>query len=391
MNIVIIGGGCAGFEAALAARRQNPDCTIQLFSEESVRPYRRPALPRLLTETVPDLQFYLKDEAFFAEQKIELVLNRKAVEIDRDAHLVRFADGSSADYDKLLLATGSNPFRPPVEGSGLEGVLCCRSLIDVKRIAAAIEGGAKRIVVIGGGLLGLELTDNLLKAGMTVTVAEGCPTILPKQLDSEGAALLAQSIAAQPGLSAHYGACVQALLGKERVTEVALADGAVVPADLVILSVGVRSNAALAERAGLPVERGLVVDEHLQSADPDIYGAGDCASVAGFCPGLWPVARDQGRAAGINMAGGAAAFQSGNYPARLVAFGTKLFSIGDNGAGTTGAIQVADRIYRRLSFDAQERLCGVILIGEIGDAARLQQALEQKMTRTELQNNNLLI
>lgn len=374
MKLVIIGGGCAGLEAAAAARANNPDLEIVLYSADTQRPYRRPALPRKLYQDLPDGQFFIQGENFFAERNIQLELGKTASVLDREHKQIFFTDGEQASYDKLILTMGANPVVPPLPGVNLSGVSSCRNLSDLEAMRAR---QAKNIIVLGGGLLGLEMAEQLLKTGATVTVVELSPILLPRQLDKQSAEIVARKLAATENLQTRFGLGIAAFLGDENtgVSAVELSNGEVLPCDLAVLAIGVRPNCALAEAAGLEVNRGIVVNAQMVTSDPDIAAAGDCANFANYAPNLWLTARDQGKVAGTVMAGGNVQYTSQVVPARLMAFQLKLFSIGRNDDTTRGEITQSGDQYRRLSYDENGKLCGAILLGDLSEAPELTRQL----------------
>ncbi len=383
-KFVIVGGGCAALEAAVAAREHRPAAEIVILSEEAVAPYRRPALTRMLSGAESP-QFMLKKPEFFTEKRLELVLNVRVESFNAFTHEVRCADGRIFNYDRLLLATGGRARFFDWPGRELEGVTGCRSLADLKTIRAAVEGGVvKRAAVVGGGLLGLEMADALCEGGVPVTVIEAQKRLLPRQLDEEGSRMLAEIVTACNQTSLRLDAQVTRFTGTGRVSGVELADGEIIPAELVIVAVGMTPNDELAAAAGLATATGIVTDLRCQSSAPDVFAAGDCARVNHFNMGLWQPAHDQGVVAGTNLAGGDAHFKPEPAAARMAAFGTRLFSLGDlAGERCGGATDETAHSVRSL-YIRNNKLAGAMLLGDLSGQLKIQQALIAGADRDEL-------
>ncbi len=233
-----------------------------------------------------------------------LYKGHKVVGIDREAKTVTSEHGEVVSYDKLIIATGSNPFIIPVPGKDLPGVLTYRDLDDVKAMLLAAQSRDKA-VVIGGGLLGLEAAAGLKARDMDVTVVHLMPTLMERQLDPAAGYLLQRELEAR-GIKVITKANTKAILGDARVEGVELADGTVIPATLVVMAVGIRPNADLAKEAGLEVNRGIVVDDGMRTSDPDIYALGECAEVGGQVYGLVAPLYEMARVAAAQLAGDAA-------------------------------------------------------------------------------------
>lgn len=274
-DVVIVGAGQAGFQVAASLREQGHPGRVVLVGDEPGVPYQRPPLSKAyLSGALPGERLALRPQAFYDKHDIELVCGR-AVGIDRDRRRVALADERELEYGHLVLATGTRNRELPVPGAKLDGVLGLRTREDADALRERI-GGARNVVVIGGGFIGLEFAAAAAKLGLSVTVLEASDRLMRR--------------AVSPAVSAHYrelherqgtrvlsGASVVALHGGHEVTGVELADGSVLPADLVVVGIGVVPNAELAADAGLTVDNGIVVDEHLSTSDPRISAVGDCA------------------------------------------------------------------------------------------------------------------
>ena len=367
MDILIIGGGVAAFEAALAASAATPAHHVTLCSKEAVPPYRRPALSRMVAEQLPDTAFYFKAPAFYAERNIELLLNKEAVAIDREGKKVTFKDGSVLPYDRLILATGGTAFVPPIEGA--EYVRVLRDYEDLQKIRQEIAAGAEEAVVVGGGVLGLELADSLIAKGCRVTLLEAGPAVLSRNLDPESAAMVMEQLRSIPGLT------VKTDVKIKKVTSTGIElENETLNSKLVFFSTGVRSAANLALDAGLQVNKGIVVDSRMMTSDPAIYSCGDAAEPPCGACGLLNAAKSMGHVAGVNASGGDETFVPEVYPVRLMALGIKLFSAGKlNDAVSENSCN--DGNYCRLTRDCCGNLTGVILLGDLKSAVSLQKEL----------------
>ena len=367
MNILIIGGGVAAFEAGLAASAASSDHHVTICSKEGVPPYRRPALSRMVSEQLSDTAFYFKDQNFYAERNIQLLLNKEAVSIDRKKQEVFFKDNSVLPYDRLILATGGNAFIPPVEGAEYAKVL--RDYEDLQQIRNEIASGANDAVIVGGGVLGLELADSLLAKGCRVTLLEAGSEVLSRNLDQESAAMVMEQLRQIPGLT------VKTNIKVKKVTPDGIElENEKIPSKMVFFSTGVRSAAQLAVDAKLQVNKGIVVDSHMVTSDPLIYSCGDAAEPpSGIC-GLLSAAKSMGHTAGVNAAGGNEEFVPEIYPVRLMALGIKLFSAGKLNDAVSEKT-CADGNYQRLTRDCCGNLTGVILLGDLKSAVKLQKEL----------------
>jgi 3-phenylpropionate/trans-cinnamate dioxygenase ferredoxin reductase component len=281
--VVVVGAGLAGAKAAETLRAEGFDGRIVLVGAEPERPYERPPLSKqyLLGAAGRD-SAYVHPEGWYADSDVELRIGVRVVGLDPAGHRVQLDSGEELTYRSVLLATGATPRRLPVSGAELDGVRYLRSLADADRLKADLEGGGRRVVVVGGGWIGLEVTAAARHHGNAVTVVEPQPTPLYGVLGAELGAVFARLHVAHD-VDLRTGVSVQALEGPGgRVRSVLLDGGVALPADLVVVGVGVVPDVRLAEAAGLPVQNGIVVDAALRSAVPDVYAAGDVA--AAFSP-----------------------------------------------------------------------------------------------------------
>ena len=373
---LIIGAGIAGVSAADAIHQADPNAKIVLLSDETELPYFRMNLTRYLAGELDDSKLDLHSRAWYLENDIELHLNSKVVDINAQERLVFTADGRSFAYDRLILTTGASPFVPPFAGAHLPGVQTLRTLRDANAILSVCSRPVN-VVCIGGGLLGLEVAGAISKRGANVSVVESLPWLLPRQLDQPASRILQQKIEAM-GIHVYTGAKTKALVGLEHVEAVELEDGSSLPADLVIISACVSANLELAHKAGLAVNRGIIVDDTMRTSDPNIYAAGDDTEYQGRMYGLWVPAKSQGTIAGFSAAGKPARFVSDPPSARLKVLGIDLFSIGEITPTQSGDVLLADQSdgnYASFLF-REGVLRGSILLGDASLAAPVKSAVE---------------
>lgn len=383
----ILGNGAAGFNAAKAIRERDKTGGVYIISNEEYPSYNRPMLTKSLVAGLDAEQIAIQDASWYEENNVVQILGRQVTSIDTEEKEILTEDGAKFKYTKLIYALGSECFIPPITGADKPEVVAIRKLSDTQKVTELLEK-TKEAVVIGGGVLGLEAAWELKKAHCKVTVLELAPRLMGRQLDV-GAGEMLKSIGEGQGIAIHTGVQISAIEGEEHVTGVRLGDGTVIPAQLVIVSCGVRSNIQIAKEAGAAVDRAVIVDSHMASSVPDIYACGDCAQYEGINYAIWPQAVEQGKTAGANAAGEELSYTT--VPAALTFHGmnTALFSIGDNGGNP-------DLVYRTVEFKdmsrkqyekyyfRNNRLCGVILIGDVSKMGEITEAVERKASFKEL-------
>ncbi|MFQ5535341.1 MAG: NAD(P)/FAD-dependent oxidoreductase [Sphingomonadales bacterium] len=273
-TFVIVGAGHAGGEAAAALRLRKFKGRIVVIGDEPHVPYERPPLSKqLLSGEFEVERTYLKPRAVYDSQDIELRLGLKVEAIDRAAHSLRLSDGAELGYDKLLIATGSRVRKLPVPGADLDGVHYVRTIADTLAIRDRLKPGA-RLVVVGGGYIGLEVAAVARKLGAEVAVLEALPRVMMRVVGQEIASFY-EGVHRENGVDLRLGMAVTRIEGAEQVKRVICADGAALDADIVVIGVGIVPNIELAEAAGLEIDNGVVVDEFACTSDPDIFAAGD--------------------------------------------------------------------------------------------------------------------
>jgi len=392
MKLVMVGNGMAGVRTLEELLKLAPDLyDITVFGAEPHPNYNRILLSPVLAgeQTVDDIVLNPLD--WYAENGITLHTGKKVVKIDRAAREVVAEDGTRAEYDRLLLATGSNPFILPVPGADLPGVISFRDIADVEAMIGAASQ-YRHAVVIGGGLLGLEAANGLMKRGMDVTVVHIAPWLMERQLDEPAARLLQKSLEAKGMKFLLQKQTAELVKGESgRVAAIKFKDGDSVPADLVVMAVGIRPNTELAESAGLHCNRGIVVNDTMQTFDPRIYSIGECAAHRGIAYGLVAPLFEQAKVCANHLAQyGIGRYQGSVTSTKLKVTGIDLFSAGDfiGGEGTE-AILYSDPIggvYKKLVIK-DNKLVGGVMYGDTVDGAWYFSLLRDGKDVSELRDH----
>jgi len=384
LRLVMVGNGMAGVRTIEELLKIDPSLyEITIFGAEPHPNYNRIMLSPVLAgeQTLEDI--VLNPYDWYHDHDITLHSGKKVVQIDRIRRVVRAEDGTEAAYDRLLLCTGSKPFMLPVPGNDLQGVIAYRDISDTNTM---IETAAthRHAVVIGGGLLGLEAANGLMLRGMSVTVVHVNAWLMERQLDDVAARLLQHSLEAR-GLQFRLGAQTQELVGGDdgRVKAVRFKDGSEVPADLVVMAVGVRPNTELAEQAGLLVNRGIVVNDTMQTVtDPRIWSVGECATHRGTAYGLVAPLFEQAQVAANHLAEfGIARYLGSHTSTKLKVTGIDLFSAGNfMGGEGTEEIVLSDPcagVYKKLVIQ-NDQLIGACLYGDTADGSWYFKLLRER-------------
>jgi len=369
MDYLIIGAGAAGVSAAkeILKNRKSED-RISIFTDEKYPFYYRPRLIECLSGEVEVEDIIINDQKWFEENNIELHLNEKIIEIDSQNKLLK-SKKDQYTYDKLLLANGSHCFVPPFSGVDLDNIFTLRTAADLKEINQAAEK-AKKAVVVGGGLLGLEIAYNFAKAGLDTTVLEVAPYLLPMQLDQRGGDLLEEKLK-QNNVKVVTDAATKGFNGEKSVEKVILEDREI-EADLVLISTGVRSNTSLVENLDIDKNKGILVDSKMQTSNPDIYAAGDVAEFKDKIYGIWPPSLAQGRVAGTVMSGGQAEFDGYVPSHKLKVAGINVVSLGElNKDGDYAEEVLADNeSYVKVIKNKEEKI-GALIVGQYSEQNQL--------------------
>jgi nitrite reductase (NADH) large subunit len=379
-KLVLVGNGMAGVRTLEELLKITPDMyDITVFGAEPYGNYNRIMLSPVLAgeKTVDDIM--LNDEQWYIDNGITLYKGKSVTNIDRANKRVVAEDGTVAEYDRLLLATGSNPFMIPVPGKDKDGVIAFRDIHDVGTMLQASKD-YKKAVVIGGGLLGLEAANGLMKQGMDVTVVHLLDSLMERQLDKPASALLKASLE-ERGMTFLMEAATEEIIGNGRVQGVRFKDGSEVEADLVVMGVGIVPNTELAKATGLHCERGIVVNDVMQTFDPAIYAVGECAQHRGIAYGLVAPLFEQGKVAANQLANlGYAHYQGSVTSTKLKVTGIDLFSAGDFNESEGDEVMVlqdpGSGTYKKLVIN-DNRIKGAVLYGDTIDGTWYFQLMRE--------------
>jgi nitrite reductase (NADH) large subunit len=366
LSVVVIGNGIAGVTAADFVRRGHPDCEIHLVGRETHVLYNRMGISRLVYGRSAMQGLYLLAEPWYDEHGITAWLNTFATEIDLTERRVRLGTGDQLFYDRLILAMGSSSTVPPIEGFGTPGSFVMREAADAMAIRGYVQQhGARTAVVSGAGLLGLEAAHALLELGLQVTVLERGTRLLARQFDARCSELV-QEYFDELGMNIRYRAEAVAVRGGDRVGSVELKDGTSLPCDVFLAAVGIRPNIDLAVAGGLTVNRGIVVDDRMQTSEPGVFAAGDVAEHNGMVLGLWPIAAKQAEVAAANALGGDERLIAEVPATILKGVGLELSAVGRVEALPGEELVVIEdagrRSYRRLVL-ADGQVMGAVILG----------------------------
>ena len=393
-RLVMVGNGMAGVRTLEELLKLAPaEYEITVFGAEPHPNYNRILLSPVLAGEMSIQDIILNDHAWYAQHGIRLHLGKKVERIDRLQRRVVADDGTIADYDRLLLATGSNPFILPIPGNDLPGVISYRDIADTDAMIDAAQRH-RHAVVIGGGLLGLEAANGLKLRGMDVTVIHLADWLLERQLDETAGRMLQRSLEDR-GLKFLLGKQTEMLIFGEsgRVAAVRLKDGLELPAQLVVMAVGIRPNTALAEAAGLHCQRGIVVSDTMQTYDPRIYAVGECVAHRGIAYGLVAPLFEQGKVAANHLANHGISRYTGSLTStKLKVTGIDLFSAGDFFGGKDSEEitlnDAAGGVYKKLVI-RDNRLVGGVLYGDTADGPWYFQLLRDRQDIHEIRDHLL--
>ncbi len=389
LKLVVIGNGMAGMRTVEELLKLAPQLyDITVFGAEPHGNYNRIMLSPVLAgeKTLDDIM--INTPAWYTRHGITLHAGDPVVKINRQKRWVMAESGMKVEYDRLLLATGSNPFIIPVPGHELPGVISFRDIQDVNTMLDA-AGHYRNAVVIGGGLLGLEAANGLRARGMQVTVVHLLDSLMERQLDKAAAELLRQALEAR-GIGFAMQAQTEAILGKDRVTGLRFKDGSEIAADLVVMAVGIRPNIDLAREAGLHCERGIVVNDTLQTYDPTIYAVGECVQHRQATYGLVAPLWEQACVCANHLAEmGYGRYLGSQVSTKLKVTGIDLFSAGDFN-GSEGDEEIVFRDLRRGVYKKlvvrDGRIAGAVLYGDVADGSWYYELMIEGADVSELRD-----
>ena len=382
MKVIIIGNGAAGITAAKTMNELDPKIEMEIYSKEKYPYYFRPKLPDLLGGSVKPEEIFAYTDEWYRNRNIKVHLGVEVTQILPGEKVVVLTTGERVVYDALLLATGSHSFVPPIRGVEKKGVFTLRT-IDCALTIKTYAQQCRKAIVIGGGLLGLEASRALRSLGLEVTVVEVFPRLLPRQLDEEGASILKSKIE-EMNIGIQLSAESEEILGNGGISGLVLKDGRRIEGELILISAGIRTNSEIAGRAGLHVDKGIIVDEHMRTDMSDIYAAGDVAEHNGKIWGIIPAAIDQAKVAAANIAGKNEVTYEATVPyTTLKVVGVDLTSIGvvtPEGEGFKEIRKVRSRegIYKKLVLN-EGKIVGAIFLGDRKDVTPVNKLITGKV------------
>lgn len=375
-NYLIIGNSAGGIGAAEAIREIDKAGAITIISDEPYPAYSRPLISEYLADKCPLERMLFRPPDFYEKNNIQTLLGKKVARVNLNEPTVELESGQTITWRKLLLATGGLPIVPRIEGSGLKGVFTFNKLADAKAIDEFLNLYTRRVraVVIGGGLIGVSVTEALVKRGVEVTIVEMKERILNTILDEETSAIEAKALM-QAGveiISGHTANTIDSYFPGE-VSGVSLDDGRSIPCEMVIISIGVQPRLELVSDSGLKINRGIIVDRHMATSQPNVYACGDVAEAYDFVCGenrltpVWPNAYTGGRIAGLNMAGIPSEYQGGTAMNAMKYFGVNMVSAGIVTPPDDSYEIVSEKhgdIYKKVVLNAGQ-IAGLVFVGDI--------------------------
>ncbi len=376
---LIIGNGAAGNSCAETIRKYDNEGSILIFSKEKYPFYYIPGLPEYLSGERPLDRLIIHGENWYRDKRIKLHLEKKIIQIDASAQKAFTREGQAYPYNKLLLAAGGISFVPSIKGANNAGVFTLRTLAEADAIREKASKSQK-LVLIGGGLLGLEAGNGLRKLGLEVAVIEFFPRLLPRQMDVPGAALLQKQME-EMGFKFYLGETTREIIRQNGGLAVQLESGKIINADMVLISAGTRPDLTLAKSLGMEIDKGVKVDDTMKTGLDEIYAAGDLIEHRGRYYGLWTAAMEQGKVAGAAMAGQPSRYD-GTVPSNILkVVGIDLLSAGEiDVEGRLEAIVSQDegrKTYRKLVVQ-DNTIIGAILLGDLRGSAEILGAIKKR-------------
>jgi NAD(P)H-nitrite reductase large subunit len=392
LHHVIIGASAAGLAAVEAIRRVDQDCPITVISKEPLPLYSRVGLTHFISREVGYDGMRMRDDGYFDRMKVRGVMGVAALAVDPTARRVKLSNGENLAYDNLLVASGSHAVMPPIPGTDLQGIFPCITNVDAKQIDEAISS-AKEAVVIGAGLIGIQVVDAFARRGLKTTVIEQMPYVMPAMADAVSAAMAEEALR-EADVTVRCGVRATELLGQNsQIVNVKVDSGELLPCQLLVMATGVAPNIDFLDGTGVRMNRGLIVDAYQRINLDGIYVAGDVAETVDMFSGeqvvnaIWPEALNQGKIAGLNMAGVPTTYEGSIAMNVTTVNGMSIASIGlwnpkvDDGHQIREVRDDRGPSYRKLVFDG-DQLVGAMLVGNFEDAGILHNMIRTRTTFT---------
>jgi len=391
MRLIVIGNGLGGIISSKTLRELDPKAKIDIYAEEKYLYYPRPNLIEFLAGHIPQDNLFAFSKEWYENQNIDLYLGEPIKTIDPDSKEVELKSGERTKYDTLLLANGAHSFIPPFRGTEKQGIFTLRTLDDSLAIIEWVKDHAKA-VIIGGGLLGLEIARAIHSRGTEIQVVEFFDRLLPRQLDAEGASVLKAQIE-DMGISVRLGVATEEIMGRDRVSGLRFKGGEELEAETAIVAAGVRPNIRLAKESGLATDKGIIVNDYLQTSHPDIFAAGDNIQHRDRIYGIIPASFNQARIAAFNIAGQERKYEGTVLSNTLKVVGLDVTSIGlvNPEEGTSEEFRKERReqgIYKKIVIQ-DGKVVGAIWMGTRDKVNDISRIILQKID-VEKWKNSLL-
>lgn len=388
-NIVIVGDGIAAVTAVKAIREHDGESDIYLFGEEKFYPYNRIRLSKGIFDELEENKVLLQKKEWYEQNRVKIFVETKVTSIDTNSKEVHLHNGDRITYDKLLFANGVTNIKPPIDGIDKSGVYTLRTLKDALSIKEKLNE-VQQIVIIGGGIQGLEMAWIFQQHGKKVIIIELIERLMPRQLDDRASKIL-RNIIEDCGIQVLTGKSVKKVLGSDKVTGVLIEGEQELKCDMVIYSTGTRPNIDLIKDTEIKANRGILINDRMETNIKDIYAAGDIAEYSNQVIGLWNIAIAQGKAAGYNIAGKDTVYENVIPVTTLNAFNISLFSMGCTDEAQTSKVLTDEQSgingYKKI-FVKDNRIIGAIVIGDTKKSPILKSAIESKMPLEEIDLTN---
>jgi nitrite reductase (NADH) large subunit len=379
-KIIIIGNGITGVTALKAIREVDKDSEIFIFGEEKFYPYNRIKLSKNLFDELSEDNILLQKKDWYDENKINICVDKKVIKINSKKKEVILSDESVYKYDKLLLANGARNNKPPIDGIEKDGVFTLRKLQDAWDIKNQVKKG-KKVINIGGGIQGLETAWNLQQHGIKVSIMEFQSRLMPNQLDERASQILQEAVE-KFGIDIHLSTAASKIAGSDRVEGVLTNSDELFPCEEVIYAVGIKPNIEIVQDTDIKYEKGIIVNENMETNVDSVYAAGDVAEFKGSAPGLWNISISQGKVAGYNIVGKASTYNHIVPVTTLNAFKLSLFSMGsvDENNATNMLVEENNEGQYTKVFINDNKIVGAIVIGDTKRSPIFKKAIEKEIS-----------
>lgn len=379
MKVVIIGNGIAGVSTAETIRAADKNCAVTIISDEKYPFYSRPRLIEFLSKRATVEQIIIHALGWYAKDNFRLVLSSRVTALDIASRKVFDTSGKEFVYDKLVVAAGASCLVPPVPGIDADTILTLRTIGDAEKIKI-MASKKKEAMVVGGGLLGIEVANSLLMLGVKVQVLEVSDRLLPRQLDGESSMII-QKFFEKKGLAFLIGRTIQSVERNKGGLRITCSNGKETSADFMVVSAGIQPNLTVTHGTSIERNRGILVDDCMRTTVQDIYACGDVAEHRGMLSGLWQPCREQGMTCGSHILGKEVSYKGTVSSVRLKVAGIELASIGEV-ESKKGVREITEKdepagIFRKL-FVKDNKITGAVLIGNVREATKLQQMIKNR-------------